>query len=281
MKANTDLVKIGNHCVHVETYQQPQNTESIIMVNGALATTASFTNCVKYLNDGLNVILFDLPFAGQSKPHNPVGGIITKDDEVNILLALIERYQPTSLLSVSWGGYAAMMALAQSPTSIKRAVLASFSTQLNDGMLRYINGARHYIQIGDVKTAANLLNEEVGKYLPRLLKYINYRHLSRLDDQELQQVCFHIEQILSMNDTDYEQLLGNIEIPTLFVNGKLDEYTTPEDILIADDYMPKCAFEVVPNAGHFLDLEHADARQRMEKILRGFLIPGELERQVA
>ncbi|MCC5902914.1 MAG: alpha/beta hydrolase [Halomonas sp.] len=281
MKANTDVVTIGNHCVHVEIYRQPQNTESIIMVNGALATTASFTNCVKYLSDGLNVILFDLPFAGQSKAHNPVGGIITKEDEVNILLALIERYQPTSLLSVSWGGYAAMMALAQSPTSIKRAVLASFSTQLNNGMLRYIKGARHYIKTGDVKTAANLLNEEVGKYLPRLLKHINYRHLSRLDDKELQQVCFHIEQILSMNDTDYEQLLRNIEIPTLFVNGKLDEYTTPEDILIVGDYMTKCEFEAVPNAGHFLDLEHADARKRMEKILRGFLIPNDFARQVA
>ena len=174
-----------------------------------------------------------------------------------------------------------MMALAQSPSSIKKAVLASFSTQLNDSMLRYIKGARHYIQIGDVKTAAHLLNQEVGKHLPRLLKYINYKHLSRLDKQELQQVCFHIEQILSMNDTDYEQLLGNIEIPTLFVNGKMDEYTTPEDILIADKYMPRCAFEVVPNAGHFLDLENADARKRMEKILRGFLIPNERERQVA
>lgn len=281
MKANTDVVTIGKHCVHVEIYQQPKNTESIIMVNGALATTASFTNCVKYLSYGLNIILFDLPFAGQSKAHNPVGGIITKEDEVNILLALIERYQPTSLLSVSWGGYAAMMALAQSPTSIKRAVLASFSTQLNNEMLRYIKGARHYIKTGDVKTAANLLNEEVGKYLPRLLKHINYRHLSRLDDKELQQVCFHIEQILSMDDTDYEQLLGNIEIPTLFVNGKLDEYTTPEDILIVGDYMPKCEFEAVPNAGHFLDLEHADARKRMEKILRSFLIPNDLSRQVA
>ena len=281
MKAESQVVMIGKHCVHVELYQKPQNTESIIMVNGALATTASFTNCVKYLSNNLNVILFDLPFSGQSKPHNPASGIITKEDEVNILLALIERFKPTSLLSVSWGGYAAMMALAQSPSSIKKAVLASFSTQLNDDMLRYVNGARHYIQTGDVKTAANLLNDEVGKYLPRLLKHINYRHLSRLDEQELQQVCFHIEQILSMHDTDYEQLLGNIEIPTLFVNGKLDEYTTPKDILIADKYMPQCAFEVVPNAGHFLDLEHADARKDMEKILRGFLIPNELERQVA
>ena len=61
----------------------------------------------------------------------------------------------------------------------------------------------------------------------------------------------------------------------------MDEYTTPEDILIADKYMPRCAFEVVPNAGHFLDLENADARKRMEKILRGFLIPNERERQVA
>ena len=281
MKAESQVVMIGKHCVHVELYQQPQNIESIIMVNGALATTASFTNCVKYLSNSLNVILFDLPFSGQSKPHNPASGIVTKEDEVNILLALIERFKPTSLLSVSWGGYAAMMALAQSPSSIKKAVLASFSTQLNNDMLRYINGARHCIQTGDVKTAAHLLNDEVGKYLPRLLKHINYRHLSRLDEQELQQVCFHIEQILSMHDTDYEQLLGNIEIPTLFVNGKLDEYTTPKDILIADKYMPQCAFEVVPNAGHFLDLEHTDARKDMEKILRGFLIPSELERQVA
>lgn len=281
MKPHTEVITIGKHCIHVEMYQQPKNTESIIMVNGALATTASFTNCVKYLSDGLNIILFDLPFAGQSKPHNPVGGIITKEDEVNILLALIERFQPTSLLSVSWGGYAAMKALAQSPSSIKRAVLASFSTQLNDSMLRYIKGARHYIQNGDIKTAANLLNQEVGKHLPRLLKYINYKHISRLEKQELQQVCFHIEQILSMTDTDYEQLLGNIEIPTLFVNGKLDEYTTPEDILVAGDYMPKCEFAVVPNAGHFLDLEHADTRKRMEKILRDFLIPSEFESQVA
>ncbi|MDR5907081.1 alpha/beta hydrolase [Franzmannia qiaohouensis] len=281
MKADTDVVPIDKYHIHVELYQQPHNSESIIMVNGALATTASFTNCVKYLRDGMNVILFDLPFAGQSKQYNSAGGIIDKEDEVNILLALIERFKPTSLLSVSWGGYAAMMALSQSPSSIKKAVLASFSTQLNNAMLRYVHGARHYIQQGDVKTAANLLNEEVGKYLPRLLKHINYRHLSRLDQHELQQVCFHIEQILSLNDTDYEQLLGDIKIPTLFVNGELDEYTTPQDVIIAKEYMQQCAFEVVPNTGHFLDLEHAEARQTMEGILRDFLIPTEEKIQVA
>ncbi len=121
-----------------------------------------------------------------------------------------------------------MMALAQSPSSIKKAVLASFSTQLNDDMLRYIHGARHYIQTGEIQAAAHLLNDEVGKYLPRLLKHINYRHLSRLDEQELSQTCFHIEQILSMNDTDYKEVLSNIEVPTLFVNGTLDEYTSPK-----------------------------------------------------
>lgn len=281
MKATTELVSIGEHVVHVELYQRPSNTESIIMVNGALATTASFTNCVKYLQDDLNVILFDLPFAGQSKPHNPAGGIITKDDEVNILLALIDHFQPDSMLSVSWGGYAAMMALAQSPASIKRAVLASFSTQLNEPMLNYIHQARHNIQIGDVKNAANLLNGEVGKYLPRLLKYINYRHLSRLDKQELSQVCFHIEQILSLNDNDYEKLLGNIKIPTLFVNGELDEYTTPEDVRDVARYMPQCSFKTVSNTGHFLDLEHYKARTAMEIILRGFLSLSERKSQAA
>lgn len=278
MKADKSVIPIGKYRIHVETYQHPSHAESVIMVNGALATTASFTNCVKYLSADMNVILFDLPFSGQSKPHNPNTDIITKEDEVAILMALIERYEPTSLLSVSWGGYAAMMALAQSPSSIKKAVLASFSTQLNDDMLRYIHGARHYIQTGEIQAAAHLLNDEVGKYLPRLLKHINYRHLSRLDEQELSQTCFHIEQILSMNDTDYKEVLSNIEVPTLFVNGTLDEYTSPEDIQAASHYMPNCLFEEVPGAGHFLDLEHADARRRMEKILRGFLLSTSTER---
>lgn len=174
-----------------------------------------------------------------------------------------------------------MMALAQSPASIKRAVLASFSTQLNEPMLNYIYQARYNIQIGDVKTAANLLNNEVGKYLPRLLKYINYRHLSKLDKQELSQVCFHIEQILSLNDTDYEKLLGNIEVPTLFVNGELDAYTTSEDVRDVARYMTQCSFETVSNAGHFLDLENNRARTAMEMILRGFLNLNERKSQAA
>jgi len=41
-------------------------------------------------------------------------------------------------------------------------------------------------------------------------------------------------------------------------------------------YDPKCCSYSM-NSG----LEHADARKRMEKILRGFLIPNEFESQVA
>jgi rhamnosyltransferase subunit A len=74
------------------------------MVNGALGTTISFSQTIRNLNGHVNVVLFDLPFAGRSRRHNASNGILTKEDEVEFLLELMDRFQVNYLVSASWGG---------------------------------------------------------------------------------------------------------------------------------------------------------------------------------
>ena len=167
--------------VHTEFYANPSARKTIILVNGSLATTAAFAQTLKYLRPQFNVVLYDQPYAGQSKPHNSHSRPISKEDEATILLELIEQFQVDYLLSFSWGGVAAMLALAQRPARIEKAVITSFSPLLNEPMLDYLEKGMTYLQATDGEQVGQLVNSTIGKYLPSLFKRYNQRHISSLD----------------------------------------------------------------------------------------------------
>ena len=116
MKAEHDVVEtLGGLRVHTHYYSSPAPQGTVILVNGSLATTAAFAQTVRYLQPHFNVVLFDEPYAGQSKQYNSNRRPITKEQEASILLELIERYRADHLMSFSWGGASALLALAQRP----------------------------------------------------------------------------------------------------------------------------------------------------------------------
>ncbi|NML34421.1 alpha/beta hydrolase [Paraburkholderia sp. G-4-1-8] len=257
--------------VYVERHVFNPAFESVILINGALATTASFGQTIKYLGERYNAICFDLPYAGQSKSHNKSGFILTKDDEVDILLYLIGLFEPAFLLSVSWGGVASLLALSRARTSVRRAVIASFSPRLNAAMTAYVSSARDYIGAGENLKAAQLLNDTVGKHLPRIMKLYNFRYLATLPREEQEQVAFHVEQILAIRPEDYLHEFRNIACGLKFLNGERDEYTTPADVRSLAAHLQDAEFSTIGEAGHFLDLEgKAALRQVRAQILDYF-----------
>lgn len=261
----------GRFNVHCEFQCHDPSFETVILVNGALATTTSFRQTVKYLKRRFNVLLFDAPHAGLSRQYNAgAQGHLSKDDEVDILCRLIERFRPAYLISISWGGVAALLALARGRNSIKRAVIGSFSPVLNEPMLDYINRAQTLLGQLDREACANLLNGTVGKYLPRLIKLYNYRYLTSLPLEDASQVAFHIRQILALDSANYVEKLSSIRIPLLFVNGELDEYTSAQDVRALADHVPNCEFLSVPDTGHFLDLESGAAWNLISHEVNGF-----------
>lgn len=133
----------GQYRVYTEFYRADAAEKTIILVNGSMATTASFAQTVKNLHPQFNVVLYDQPYAGKSKAHNRHEKMLTKEVEGQILLELIDHFAAEHVMSFSWGGAATMIALAQRPRRIEKAVISSFSPVVNEHMRDYQIGRAH------------------------------------------------------------------------------------------------------------------------------------------
>ncbi len=257
--------------VHTEFHANPQAQKTIILVNGSLATTASFAQTVKYLGTRFNVVLFDQPYAGQSRAHNRNDHCISKEDEAAILLDLIDHYQAQYVMSFSWGGVATMLALTKRPPTLEKAIFASFSPILNEPMLDYLGRALVCLNQEDGDKVGHLINDTIGKHLPSLFKRYNHKHTSRLSGHEYRQMNAHVQQVLRMEAHCHLDCLSDIDIPLLFINGELDEYTSVADARLMAQHINDCHFATVSNAGHFIDMEHKGAWLQTQNALLGFL----------
>jgi rhamnosyltransferase subunit A len=280
MKPEASVLNVfGRHNIYVEHYKKDEAAKTVILVNGAFATTSSFNQTIRYLKDKLNIVLFDLPYAGRSEEHNPGRAVLSKEDEVEILLHLIDRFQVNYLMSVSWGGVSSLLSLARRPPSIEKAIIASFSPVINSAMHDYMSGARNFLMTGDPESAAQLLNNTVGRYLSGLVKSHNLQYLLSSVSGNEEQIIFHIDQIYELDKKQYMNQFSSIDVPVLFLNGQLDEYTTPQDARTLAQYIPLSEFAVVEDAGHFLDLENRQLWRAVSGIIRSWMFADELEVQ--
>ncbi|MEO4045966.1 alpha/beta hydrolase [Pseudomonas sp. CAU 1711] len=274
MKAETAVLDIqGQHRVYTEFYRSEAARGTIVLVNGSLSTTASFAQTVRYLHPHFNVVLFDLPYAGQSRPHNSHERFLSREEEADILLALIEHFACDHVLSFSWGGIATLQALARRPARIKRAVINSFSPIVNQAMLGYLRSGLIVMREYDRESIGMVLNGTIGKHLPSLFKRYNHRHVSGLERYEYDQMSFHVQTVLNNGGRSCVSFAGKIEIPLLFVNGEWDEYTTAQDARLFTQHVRHCEFRTIAQAGHFLDMEHKGAWLQTRDALLGFLLP--------
>lgn len=270
----TAIVEIGKkYKVYTEHYLNAAADKTIILVNGSLATTASFAQTVRYLRPRFNVVLYDQPYAGQSKQHNLHDQPIRKEDEADILLELIEHFRAQHVLSFSWGGAATLVALAQRPRRIEKAVISSFAARINTPMRDYLESGRHFLQACDRRNVGRLINSTIGKHLPSLFKRFNERHVSSLDEHEYRQMHFHVNEVLTQDTHCYVSCADAIEVPLLFVNGDRDEYTSVEDARLFAAHTRQAQFQTIKNAGHFLDMEHPTAWHDTQQALLSFLQP--------
>ena len=276
MHAQTAVINSqGLFNIHTSYYASPAPRGTIILVNGSLATTASFAQTLRFLQPEFNVVLFDEPYAGHSKAFNHHERPLTKEQEARLLLDLIEHFQADHLLSFSWGGASAMLALAQNPPSIRRAVIMGFSPVINPAMRAYLEAGVDLLLQCDRRGVAELVNSTIGKHLPSLYKRFNFRHICSLDEHEYLQMAFHVSQVLSQDSHCYLQDAECIDVPVLFVNGELDDYTSADDARQFSQSIDNCAFARIADAGHFLDAENKQAWADTRDAVMGFLLPVE------
>ena len=279
MRPETAVLDLqGQYRVYTEFYRAEAAAKTIILVNGSLATTASFAQTVRNLQSNFNVVLYDQPYAGKSKPHNANERSLTKEEEGLILLELIDHFHAEHVMSFSWGGACALIALAQRPRSLERAVISSFSPVINAHMHDYLTRGIQHLGACDRYEVGSLINDTIGKHLPSLFKRFNYKHVSSLAEHEYGQMHFHISHVLNSDRLCYLKAARQIDIPVLFLNGEWDEYTSAQDAKLFGQHVANSSFSTIQATGHFLDMEHKAACRDSRDAVVGFLKP---QRQVS
>lgn len=263
----------GQFRVYTEFYRTDSAQKTIIMVNGSLATTASFAQTVRNLHPQFNVVLYDQPYAGKSKPHNLNERPLSKEVEGQILLELIDHFHAEHIMSFSWGGAAALVALSHRPQRIEKAVISSFSPVINAPMRDYLERGVTHLSAHARYEVGNLVNNTIGKHLPPLFKRFNYRHVSNLDTHEYDQMHFHINDLLSLDTQSYLAAATNINVPVLFLNGEWDEYTAAADARLFSPVVQHSTFSTLQSSGHFLDMENKSACRDSRNALVDFFTP--------
>ncbi|MFA5678602.1 MAG: alpha/beta hydrolase [Pseudomonas sp.] len=273
MYAEKAVVRVhGELKVQTRFYPHPTSNSTIILVNGSLATCASFSQALRFLNALFNVVLFDQPYSGGSRAHNHELPLLDMEDEALILLDLIEHFRADQVMSFSWGGVSTLLAMAQRPARVQRAVISSFSPVLNGPMLDYLMRGEKYMAAGDRLAIATLVNETLGKHLPHAIKRSNFEHISALDEHEYAQMQHHIRQILNLGTDRFMHCVGNVDVPLLFLNGERDEYTTPTDALYFADLARRSEYVTIRHTGHYMEQEHKSARQDVRQAIERFLL---------
>ncbi|MBK5539596.1 alpha/beta hydrolase [Pseudomonas sp. TH05] len=267
----------GQYRVYTEFYRADAAEKTIILVNGSMATTASFAQTVKNLHPQFNVVLYDQPYAGRSKAHNRHEKMLTKEAEGQILLELIDHFAAEHVMSFSWGGAATLVALAHRPRRIEKAVISSFSPVINEPMRDYLERGVDYLGSRDGHRVGHLVNDTIGKHLPSLFKRFNYRHVSTLAEHEYGQMHFHISHVLNSDRLCYLKAAKAIDVPVLFMNGEWDEYTAASDAKLFANHVQHSSFSTIQATGHFLDMEHKAACRDSRQALMGFLKPSQHE----
>jgi rhamnosyltransferase subunit A len=263
----------GQFRVYTEFYRADAAEKTIIMVNGSLATTASFAQTVRNLYPRFNVVLYDQPYAGKSKPHNIIDKPLTKETEGHILLELIDHFNAEHIMSFSWGGAPTLVALAHRPKRIEKAVISSFSPVINEPMRDYLQRGQRHLGAFDRYEVGTLINSTIGKHLPSLFKRFNYKHVSSLDLHEYAQMHHHINHVMEASTQKQLKAAKRINVPVLFMNGEWDEYTSADDARLFKNHVRDCHFTTIKNAGHFLDMEHKSACLDSQNALLSFLTP--------
>lgn len=209
----------------------------------------------RFSGEGWRVVVPDLRGYGES---GPVGATTPFESFVHDVVALldalgIERFV---LGGLSMGGQLVMEFLRLHAERIRGVLLAATSPHAETAAGRAQRRAQ----------ADRLLREGMAGYaeevLPKMLAPRNIaalpattRHVLRMMRQTSPKAAAAALRGRAMRP-DYVDLLGRIEVPTLIVVGRLDEFTPVATARQLHEHIPGSALAVIEDAAHLPNLEH-------------------------
>jgi len=241
-------------------YETAGKGTPLLLIHGHPFDHTMWEPQVKALSGSYLVITPDLRGYGQS--GLPLGSTVTRfEDYATDMLQLMDFLKIDSfhLAGLSMGGQIIMEIFRQAPARIKTLIFADTFAGLDTPEIKQ----------GRYDAAARLEKEGMEAYADEVIyKMITPAHVSSQPE-----VAGHVLKMMKgtlpagaatalrarAERIDYlKEVLPKIDIPTLVIVGRDDEYTPVAKAEELRDNLQNCKLVIIEDAGHMPNLEHSD-----------------------
>jgi 3-oxoadipate enol-lactonase len=253
-------IRVGNTHLNIE---DRGTGPPLLLIHGFPLNLEVWRPQIEVLSHSNRVIAVDLRGHGQS-PATP--GPYPMDllaDDCAAVLKSLEVQQPAVVCGLSMGGYISFSFFRRHPKLVSGLILAATraGADSDQGRASRDKAVAQTEQLG--------IRPVIDSMLPILLAPNTYN-----ENPELVQVVVDIVSQTSANGMvsalqgmkdrrDSTQLLGQIEAPALIIHGLDDQIIPMRDSEAMRAGIPNSQLEIIPDAGHLLNLEQPEIFNRI------------------
>jgi len=255
--------------LYYELHGNEQSGNCIVFLNGLSQSTVSWYPMLHAFADDYKVVLLDLVFQGQSDKNGEVRDFDKHAADVHELIDSL-KIERVTIAGISYGSIVAQhFALNYSQQLDKLILLSTFAhkTPYYDAIeLAWHNAleAGGYPLMFDVMLPTVLSENYFEHPLISMDKLRATRQSLNTDAASLKKLM-----MATRDRPDYREKLKAIKTPTLIIQGEKDALFPVHMAQAVCDSIPGSRLEVIPNAGHTLNLEAIPQTIRLIKEFTG------------
>ncbi|MFX1277264.1 MAG: alpha/beta fold hydrolase [Promethearchaeota archaeon] len=231
---------------------------TIIFVNGAQQTMGIWRDFIKRFKEDYRIIVFDFP--GQGRAEILYGDYIISFEEQmevlhNIVLAL-STLGDNYLVGASWGSIVAAGYASRHPERVKKLLLGSFGSKLNEYIIDLMKEGRELAEKGEIAKIGPLLIDGFGGNIPEALKGAIRKQFQNISIDQVKSFVAHSQFV--ENTANVMKIVDpkKIKAKTLMINGEKDTIVDAKENESFASLMQDCEFVIVKGTGHFLHFEN-------------------------
>lgn len=241
-------------------YAQQGTGTPFMLLHAFPLSSAMWTRDAGRFARAARVIAPDLPGFGGS-PRQPQPSIPAMARAAADLLDALEIHEPVILAGLSMGGYVALEFMRQFPQRVKALGLfstkaAADSPEQREGRFMFIERLRREgVEVLLQTTLPKLVGASTTARRPAVIAEIE-RHIRAADREGL------MDAVRAMAErSDSQPVLPTIPCPTLILSGAEDALIPPKESEGMAQAIPGAQLQVIPEAGHLVNLEAPEAFQ--------------------
>lgn len=262
---NNKLVTLTSHgfSYHYRIFKCPEpKFAPVFIFNGFLQSMQSWTKYIKYFIDSSNVIIADLPGAGNADT------IKIGEFNLNIFAELVNeiicetKSEKVDIIAASYGAGIAYSFARNYPEKVNHLTVAGVISKLPPEIKIKIEQSVEYLKKNEMRLFSNLMIENLlnSKYKSKIMNYGIIERLLRhqfksLSSNEKEKYINNAHHLLTQSEIEIEPIS---EIKKLVVTGEYDILTEPQSGREIASTFSNCIFTTIKNADHLFHLEQLE-----------------------